>query len=235
MIDKHDLQRVLVFTRTKHRADRVAKTLERAGVRSAAIHGNRTQAQRVKALGEFKRGSCRVLVATDIVARGIDVDGISHVINYDLPNTPEDYVHRIGRTGRAGKSGSAFTLFSPEETDNLRDIEKTIGAIIGCEDSEGFAYDSSRMIPDPSRSHSAPKISVPAGNRRKGRRGGSGRAGSVSGSSQGGPSAGSGSGSGSAASAPRTQGYQGNRSSQGSQGSRSGQSGQGSGGHRRQG
>jgi len=186
MIEKHGLERVLVFTRTKHRADRVAHTLERAGVRSAAIHGNRTQSQRVKALSEFKRGTCRVLVATDIVARGIDVDGISHVINYDLPNTPEDYVHRIGRTGRAGRSGTAFTLLAPEEHDNLRDIEKTIGAIIACEDSEGFRYDSSRVVPDPARTHApAPRVATPAGGRRKGRNGGRGRAGNRYGSSSG--------------------------------------------------
>jgi ATP-dependent RNA helicase RhlE len=178
LIDHHSLERVLVFTRTKHRADRVAHTLERAGVRSAAIHGNRTQAQRVRALNEFKRGTCKVLVATDIVARGIDVDGISHVINYDLPNVPEDYVHRIGRTARAGKSGAAFTLLAPEEQDNLRDIEKTIGALItAAEETGGFRYDAGRVIPDPQRDPSAPKHKpAPAGKRRVGRSGGAGRA-----------------------------------------------------------
>jgi len=178
LIDHHDLERVLVFTRTKHRADRVAHTLERAGVRSAAIHGNRTQAQRVRALNEFKRGTCKVLVATDIVARGIDVEGISHVINYDLPNVPEDYVHRIGRTARAGKSGAAFTLASPEEHDNLRDIERTIGAIItAAEETTGFRYDTSRVLPDPLRIPGAPKrASAPSGQRRVGRSGGKGRA-----------------------------------------------------------
>jgi ATP-dependent RNA helicase RhlE len=178
MINVHDLERVLVFTRTKHRADRVAHTLERAGVRSAAIHGNRSQAQRVRALDEFKGGRCRVLVATDIVARGIDVDGISHVINYDLPNVPEDYVHRIGRTARAGKSGAAFTLLAPEEQDNLRDIEKTIGSVIACEDMAGFSYSSDRVVPDPARLATGPKKNpAPVGARRKSRRGGSGRAG----------------------------------------------------------
>jgi ATP-dependent RNA helicase RhlE len=179
MIAEHRLDRVLVFTRTKHRADRVAHTLERAGVRSAAIHGNRSQSQRVRALNDFKRGSCRVLVATDIVARGIDVDGITHVINYDLPNVPEDYVHRIGRTARAGKSGAAFTLLAPEEHDNLRDIEKTIGSIIAAgEDAAGFAYDASRVVPDPDRKAGAPKQqpAPAAGKRRVGRNGGQGRA-----------------------------------------------------------
>jgi ATP-dependent RNA helicase RhlE len=151
LIRDHDLSKVLVFTRTKHRADRVARVLGRNGISGAAIHGNRTQAQRQKALDAFKRGSHRVLVATDIMARGIDVDGISHVINFDLPNVPEDYVHRIGRTARAGKSGFAFSLFAPEEHDQLRDIEKTIGAIIACEDHAGFDYHPERLVPDPDR------------------------------------------------------------------------------------
>ncbi|HEX9093594.1 MAG TPA: DEAD/DEAH box helicase, partial [Coriobacteriia bacterium] len=156
LIDHHRLERVLVFTRTKHRADRVARHLDRAGIRSAAIHGNRTQSQRQNALDQFKRGGCRVLVATDIVARGIDVDDISHVVNYDLPNTPEDYVHRIGRTARAGKSGAAFTLLAPEECDNLRDIEKTLGSVIACEDLAGFDYSHERLVPDPARTNEAP-------------------------------------------------------------------------------
>ncbi len=151
LISDHDLSRVLVFTRTKHRADRVARQLERSGIRSAAIHGNRSQAQRQKALDGFKRGHSRVLVATDIVARGIDVDNITHVINFDVPNTPEDYVHRIGRTARAGRTGSAFTLLAPEEHDSLRDIEYTIGAIIDCADHDGFAYRDARIVPDPDR------------------------------------------------------------------------------------
>jgi ATP-dependent RNA helicase RhlE len=176
MMDHHRFERVLVFTRTKHRADRVARTLERAGIRSAAIHGNRSQAQRIKALDEFKRGRCRVLVATDIVARGIDVEGISHVVNYDVPNTPEDYVHRIGRTARAGKDGSAVTLLAPEDHDTLRDIEKTIGAVIACEDVAGFVYSQDRLIPDPARTNATPRVNpAPQGARRQGRRGGSGR------------------------------------------------------------
>jgi ATP-dependent RNA helicase RhlE len=176
MMDHHRFERVLVFTRTKHRADRVARTLERAGIRSAAIHGNRSQAQRIKALDEFKRGRCRVLVATDIVARGIDVDDISHVINYDVPNTPEDYVHRIGRTARAGKDGAAVTLLAPEDHDTLRDIEKTIGAVIACEDVAGFVYSHDRLIPDPARTNAVPRVNpAPQGTRRQGRRGGSAR------------------------------------------------------------
>ncbi len=151
LIGDNSLDRVLVFTRTKHRADRVAKVLDRGGIRSAAIHGNRSQSQRQKALEDFKRGRARVLVATDIVARGIDVDGISHVINFDVPGTPEDYVHRIGRTARAGRSGSAFTLLAPEEHDTLRDIEYTIGSVLDCADHEGFNYSHDRTVPCPER------------------------------------------------------------------------------------
>jgi ATP-dependent RNA helicase RhlE len=107
--------KVLVFARTKHRADRIARQLTKRGVSAAAIHGDRSQGARQEALAGFKRGKIPVLVATDIVARGIDVDMISHVINYDLPNSAEDYVHRIGRTARAGNDGSAVTLMAPEE------------------------------------------------------------------------------------------------------------------------
>jgi ATP-dependent RNA helicase RhlE len=151
LIRQHKLERVLVFTRTKHRADKVARVLERNGIRGAAIHGNRSQAQRQKALDGFKAGQYRALVATDVVARGIDVDNISHVVNFDLPNVPEDYVHRIGRTARAGRTGAAFSLLSPEEHENLRDIERKIGAVIACEDVEGFAYTEQRLVPDPDR------------------------------------------------------------------------------------
>ena len=157
LITDHALERVLVFTRTKHRADRIAKVLDRSGIRSAAIHGNRSQAQRQKALDGFKRGHSRVLVATDIVARGIDVDSITHVINFDVPGTPEDYVHRIGRTARAGKSGTAFTLVSPEEHEGLRDIEYTIGSVLESTDHPHFDYSERRMIPDAERTAERPK------------------------------------------------------------------------------
>ena len=116
--------RVLVFTRTKHGADRVARHLGDSGVVAAAIHGNKSQPQRERALAAFRAGHARVLVATDIAARGIDVDGISHVVNFDLPNVPEDYVHRIGRTARAGACGTAIAFCSDEERPYLRDIEK---------------------------------------------------------------------------------------------------------------
>ena len=117
-------ERVLVFTRTKHGADRVVRHLSAAGIEAIAIHGNKSQPQRERALAGFRAGGSRVLVATDIAARGIDVEGISHVINFELPNVPEDYVHRIGRTARAGAAGVAISLCSDEERGYLRDIEK---------------------------------------------------------------------------------------------------------------
>jgi ATP-dependent RNA helicase RhlE len=119
-----DMQRVIVFTRTKHGADRVVKHLDRAGIESAAIHGNKSQGQRERALGAFKTGHCRILVATDIAARGIDVDGVTHVVNFDLPNVPESYVHRIGRTARAGASGEAVSFCNGEERSFLKQIER---------------------------------------------------------------------------------------------------------------
>jgi ATP-dependent RNA helicase RhlE len=120
--------RTLVFTRTKHGADKVVRYLDEAGVASAAIHGNKSQGQRERALADFRSGATRVLVATDIAARGIDVTDITHVINFDLPNVPESYVHRIGRTARAGASGVAISLCGPEERPYLRDIERLIRA-----------------------------------------------------------------------------------------------------------
>jgi len=118
------LARVLVFTRTKHGADRVVRHLVSAGIEATAIHGNKSQPQRERALAGFRDGQTRVLVATDIAARGIDVDGVSHVVNFELPNVPEDYVHRVGRTARAGAAGTAIAFCSDEERPYLRDIEK---------------------------------------------------------------------------------------------------------------
>jgi ATP-dependent RNA helicase RhlE len=119
-----EMDRVLVFTRTKHGADRVVKKLEQAGIRANAIHGNKSQPQRERALDEFKAGTCKVLVATDIAARGIDVSGVSHVVNFELPNVAEQYVHRIGRTARAGREGVAISFCASDERDYLRDIQK---------------------------------------------------------------------------------------------------------------
>ena len=118
---------VLVFTRTKHGADRVVRHLERGGVAATAMHADKTQAQREKALQGFRSGALRVLVATDIAQRGLDISGISHVINYDVPQQPEDYVHRIGRTGRAAATGDAFTFMSPDEIAMVRTIERVLG------------------------------------------------------------------------------------------------------------
>jgi ATP-dependent RNA helicase RhlE len=122
-----ELDRSLVFTRTKHGADRVVRNLVAAGVEAAAIHGNKSQAQRTAALGKFRSGNLRVLVATDIAARGIDVTGVSHVFNFELPNVAEQYVHRIGRTARAGADGIAESFVAPDEKAYLRDIEKLTG------------------------------------------------------------------------------------------------------------
>ncbi len=122
-----EVEDALVFTRTKHRADRLARHLVQAGISTERIHGNRSQAQRTQALDGFKRGRFRVLVATDIAARGIDVVGLKHVVNFDVPAVPDDYVHRVGRTGRAEAVGTAFTFVSPEEEGSLRDIERAIG------------------------------------------------------------------------------------------------------------
>jgi superfamily II DNA/RNA helicase len=126
MLKTETVDRVLVFTRTKHGADKVVNQLEKSGFAAAAIHGNKSQNQRERVLAQFRDGSLRILIATDIAARGIDVDGISHVVNYDLPNIPESYVHRIGRTARAGRDGVAISFCDHEENAFLRDIERTI-------------------------------------------------------------------------------------------------------------
>jgi len=170
LIKENDLDRVIVFTRTKHRADRVAKVLHQNGIKCAAIHGDRSQVQRQSALDSLKAGRCRVLVATDVVARGIDVDDVSHVVNYDLPNTPEDYVHRIGRTARAGKSGTAVSLLAPEEHEMLRDIEVKIGTVLDSHDAAGFNYSDQRLMPNPERAASRPVRTVYSSSRNRGRR-----------------------------------------------------------------
>jgi len=121
---------VLVFTRTKHGADKVVHALEKAGVKATAMHADKTQAQRIKALEQFRNGEVNVLVATDIAQRGLDISGITHVVNYDVPQQPEDYIHRIGRTGRAATTGDAFTFMSPDEIAMVRSIENTIGSPI---------------------------------------------------------------------------------------------------------
>jgi ATP-dependent RNA helicase RhlE len=127
LLRRDELRSVLVFTRTKHRCNRLADQLSRQGIAAERIHGNRSQAQRTMAMEAFKRGKCRVLVATDIAARGIDIDELSHVVNFDVPNVPDDYIHRAGRTARAGAVGEAVTFVAPEEMGDLRAIERAIG------------------------------------------------------------------------------------------------------------
>jgi ATP-dependent RNA helicase RhlE len=126
LIHRGGWDQVLVFTRTKHGANRLAEKLARTSLTTAAIHGNKSQSARTRALADFKAGKIRVLVATDIAARGLDIDGLPHVVNFELPNVPEDYVHRIGRTGRAGNTGSAIALVQRDEEGLLRDIERTM-------------------------------------------------------------------------------------------------------------
>jgi ATP-dependent RNA helicase RhlE len=133
-----DWQQVLVFTRTKHGANRLAQQLERDGIAAAAIHGNKSQSARTRALADFKRGAVRTLVATDIAARGLDIDRLPHVVNFELPNVPEDYVHRIGRTGRAGSDGTAVSLVSADERGLLAGIERVLGRRIDRELVRGF-------------------------------------------------------------------------------------------------
>ena len=145
LLQNGNLSSVLVFSRTKHGADRINRQLERANIESVAIHSGRTQNQRQRALDGFKNGDHRVMVATDIAARGIDVTGISHVINYDVPGMPEDYIHRIGRTGRAEMTGDAITFVSSEEHKQLRQIERFIGKDITPIECPGFTYIHIRM------------------------------------------------------------------------------------------
>ena len=140
LLEREALESVLVFTRTKHGADRVVRHLERAGIPAAAMHADKTQPQRTRALDDFKAGRVRVLVATDIAQRGLDISGITHVINYDVPQQAEDYVHRIGRTGRAASEGDAFTFMSPDEIAMVRTIERVIGQEIPRISVPGFDF-----------------------------------------------------------------------------------------------
>jgi len=170
------LNMVLVFTRTKHGADRIARRLEQAGISTATIHSNRSQNQRLRALNEFREGKIRVLVATDIAARGIDVDGITHVVNYDFPPHHEDYVHRIGRTGRAKAVGEAISFVSKEDEDAVRALERFTRRGIPRHKAEGFDY----AAPAPPRERGV------GGNRRPPRKPGEVRAPRSSGSHRGG-------------------------------------------------
>ena len=127
LLERGEMEQALVFTRTKHRANRLAEQLVKRGIKAERIHGNRSQSQRTAALAGFKNGYHRVLVATDIAARGIDIEALGHVVNFDVPEAPDDYIHRVGRTARAGEIGDAFTFVAPDEQNDLRAIEKAIG------------------------------------------------------------------------------------------------------------
>ena len=142
LLERGEMQEALVFTRTKHRADRLAMYLVRQGVKAVRIHGNRSQAQRTQALAGFKSGQYRVLVATDIAARGIDVEALGHVVNFDVPVVPEDYIHRVGRTARAEATGDAFTFVSRQEDGDLARIERTIGKRLPRVTVPDFDYDA---------------------------------------------------------------------------------------------
>jgi len=175
LLNDDTFQMVLVFSRTKHGADKIARRLEHNGVKCATLHANRSQNQRLRALDDFKSGRVRVLVATDIAARGIDVDGISHVVNFDFPHIVEDYVHRIGRTGRAQAIGDAISFVSAEEVDDLRKLERFIGRGLVRKRAEGFDYDA----PPPPGQPEPPRYRDPRarprqqsrGNRNQGRGG----------------------------------------------------------------
>jgi ATP-dependent RNA helicase RhlE len=158
LITSRKLEQVLVFTRTKHGANRLSEQLDKDGISSMAIHGNKSQPQRIKALEDFKKGAVRVLVATDIAARGLDIDMLPHVVNYELPQVPEDYIHRIGRTGRAGAEGEALSLVCVDEHRLLKDIEKLLRKELPKDVIQGYA-------PDPS---------IPAEPIQTGRQGGGG-------------------------------------------------------------
>ncbi len=163
------LNRVLVFCRTKQRVDTLCTMLKNVQVKVDVMHADRPQKARERALEKFREGKIQVLVATDVMSRGIDVSGIDAVINFDVPMDPEDYVHRIGRTGRAGAAGQAFTFVAPDEISPLREIEYFTKKLIPTWDLEGFKYDSGRIIPQEGRSTKKPTRTMFAGSRGRGR------------------------------------------------------------------
>ncbi len=182
-LKSEDIDRALVFTRTKHGADRVVRGLAGAGIQAAAIHGNKSQGQRTAALQAFRAGSIKILVATDIAARGIDVPGVSHVFNFELPNVPEQYVHRIGRTARAGREGIAMSFVAGDERGYLRDIERLTGVkAMAMGLPEGFREAVANLPPPAPQSNKEQKRGVPgrgpsnyAGKKLGGNNGGVGR------------------------------------------------------------
>ena len=168
-------ERVLVFCRTKHRVDDVSKTLKAGGVKVDVMHADRPQAARARALERFREGKVQVLVATDVMSRGIDVSGIDAVVNFDVPMDPEDYVHRIGRTGRAGATGHAYTFVAPDEISPLREIEYFTKKLVPVWDLPGFTYDAGRIIPQADRTTKRSTRTMFAGSRQRGRGFGGGR------------------------------------------------------------
>ena len=167
LLEKEDFERVLVFTRTKRGADRIAHVLEKRDHKSNRIHGNRSQSQREAALRSFKSGHTRVLVATDVAARGIDISSVSHVINYDIPVVPEDYVHRIGRTGRAGNTGRAITLFTTAEESSMRAIEKLTGQAVERVHLPNFGGAVTTVASPVNNGRPAPRVFRSYGGRRR--------------------------------------------------------------------
>lgn len=175
LISEGKWQQVLVFTRTKHGANRLSEKLQKAGITSAAIHGNKTQNARTAALAGFKTGKIRVLVATDIAARGLDIPLLPHVINYELPNIPEDYVHRIGRTGRAGATGEAISLVGGDEVDYVKGIEKLLGEKLSRDIIPGFEPQDPETAPEKKQQgQRPPRKPNPNGNQRNKNSGGGG-------------------------------------------------------------
>ena len=189
LLQREEVGRTLVFTRTKARANQLARRLETSGRRVAAIHSNKSQNARTRTLAGFRAGEIDTLIATDIAARGLDVDGISHVVNFDLPHVPEDYVHRIGRTARAGRSGVAISLAAPEERAQLAAIERLVGTPIRREQVAGFTTPADTAESNPPRRPQSPQMlrsgrdrsgsgrpaASPSGRRRTGNRSGRGR------------------------------------------------------------
>lgn len=164
LIRRDQMQQVLVFTRTKTAAGRLAAYLDRHGVPAVAIHGDRSQPERTRALEDFKRGDVTVLVATDVASRGLDIEELPHVVNYELPFDPQDYIHRIGRTGRAGASGTAISLVSPDEVEQLRGVQRMLHAAIPCQVVEAFlpgATERRAAQPIGEREPAAPRASRP--------------------------------------------------------------------------
>lgn len=167
MIRDNKWTQVLVFTRTKHGANRLMKSLDSKGIPAAAIHGNKSQNARTRALADFKNNKIKILVATDIAARGIDIDQLPQVINFDLPNVPEDYVHRIGRTGRAGSTGKAYSLVSAEEFPLLVDIERLINRVLNRKEIEGF--EPEEKLPESKLGQRVPKAKKKISNNNRSR------------------------------------------------------------------